>query len=552
MSLELGLKEFDDFKNILNHTINDLHYNINNIKDIHIIGDIHGDITVLLDFLKKIDLVNWEYLKNIQPNDIINQDYYYYKLENDTYKENIIFLENNSYNLYHHMANGQENKIDIKDIDKSKDFTLYIGLNSYYNIFQNNIIYNGNNIEYNNNNMYKITFKLNNINKLNNSALVFLGDIVDTHYLNKDVLDKYYNYNKINVYYDMNEETVKETVKGAVSKELLYNNDVGCFHILFILKNIIEYNYDKNNKLIILFGNHELNATVLNYLFKNESSYWYYAITAYEKEEFQLEFQTLYNIKNKIRKDYIIKNSSLFNIIISINKKILLSHNFIYQIPFNNLITVLKNKQINIPDETKMINILEVIFRYVLHKINEIDKYSKRNIPELIMTLYQLFNVLQPKQKVRNLYGLPEIHTNPIICNNSLKELTELNENSCNYITHIVGHMTQKYDTDYRDNLNKNKNISNVPKNSFDYKPKYEDKQNALMSYNDFYLYFMDYHLSASFYNLDENDNNKYYYLHIIIESDDKINREFIQFRKEHEKIEQYIPPPPKPKKILI
>ena len=63
------------------------------------------------------------------------------------------------------------------------------------------------------------------------------------------------------------------------------------------------------------------------------------------------------------------------------------------------------------------------------------------------------------------------------------------------------------------------------------------------MSYNDFYLQFMDYHLSASFYNLDENDNNKYYYLHIFINSDNKINREFIQFRKEHEKIKQYEPP---------
>lgn len=531
MSLELGLKEFDDFKNILSNTINDLHYNINNIKDIHIIGDIHGDITVLLDFLKKIDLVNWEYLENIQPNDIINQDYYFYKLENDTDKENIIFLGNNSYNIYHHMINGQENKVNIEDIDKSKDFTLYIGLNSYYNIFQNNIIYNGEMIEYKNNNMYKITFKLNNINNLNNSALVFLGDIVDTHYLDKKVLDAYYV--KKNVYHDTNE--------GTVSKELLYNNDVGCFHILFILKNIIENNA-KNSKLIILFGNHELNATVLNYLFKNQPSYWYYAITTYEKEEFpfDFDFETLYNIKNKIRKDYIIKNSSLFNIIVSINQKILLSHNFIYQIPFNNLINILKSKQIDIPDETKMINILEVIFRYVLHKINEIDKYRKTdkygriNMPELIKTLHLLFNESQP----RGFYS----QSNPIICNNSLKDLRELNENSCKFITHIVGHMTQKYNTNYRDNLNNNKDISNVPKNSFDYKPIYKDNQDALMLYNNFYLYFMDYHLSASFYNLDENDNNKYYYLHIIIDDDNKINREFIQFREEHEKIVPYEP----------
>lgn len=551
------LNEFINHKNnIIDKHLNNLQYNIYNIDDINIIGDIHGDITVLLDFLKKINLVEWSYLNDIKPEDIIDSDYYYYKLgkENINFNDALNGITNNKYILCHHYKRGEKNYVDKENVkvDNTKDFILYIGENSYYNLFINNIIYDTNYVTYDNSNMYKIKFNINKINKLKNTALVFLGDIVDTHYSPKYKLDIFYirNHKNQNPYYSI--------YKGTVTEDMLYNNDVGCFHILFILKDIIDH-LDNNNKLIILFGNHELNATILNYKYKNSESYYYYAISQHELNDFTPiinNIETLYKIKNKIRRDYIVNNEGLFNIIVSINKKILVSHNFIYQIPFNNIINLIKSKvinpsnkeRINLSNETTVIEILECIFRYLLHKINDIDKliYDQHQQPttfneSMLYYLDSLFNV----------YRLDSQKTDhkKILCNNNMLELNNLNENSCQNNAHIVGHMPQNFAENAREALNTNKELHNIP---VDYKSGFA-RNSILTEYNNFYLYFMDYHLSASFYNIDniKNDHDKYYYLHIYISKSDinepTIYREFIQFRDKHNPMKPYIPREYKP-----
>lgn len=145
-----------------------------------------------------------------------------------------------------------------------------------------------------------------------------------------------------------------------------------------------------------------------------------------------------------------------------------------------------------------------------------------------------------------NVYRLDSQKTDhkKILCNNNMLELNNLNKNSCQNNAHIVGHMPQFFAEKPREALNTNKELRNIP---VDYKSGFA-RNSILTEYNNFYLYFMDYHLSASFYNIDnmKNDHDKYYYLHIYISKSDinepTIYREFIQFRDKHNPMIPYIP----------
>ena len=209
--------------------LNKLNNNINNIDKINIIGDIHGDINILLDYLKKQNILdyNYEYYKRLN-----RYNKYYYFIYDNTYQTYLLKIYNDK----------------INENDKfNYDIPLILNENTYNNLNDYILLNDEDDEQTENDNNYIIVIKFNKeyINKLKNIAFIFLGDIADTHYV-IDTLS--IDYDKL---YKKNRFKCK------------YNNDVGCYHILFILKKL--FNTElllNNNKIILLYGNHELYASL--------------------------------------------------------------------------------------------------------------------------------------------------------------------------------------------------------------------------------------------------------------------------------------------------
>lgn len=467
--------------------LNDLQNDINNIDNINIIGDIHGDIIVLLKFLENLNLIHYEIeyytinsFNKLNNNLNNNKIYYHFKYDDNN--------NNSTYNLYYHT---QFNTDILTSIDKiNVEFPLIINYNSYFDLNNNDDILPN---FCSNRNIIKIYFNFDIINSLKNNVIVILGDIIDTHYYNN------VNKNKLN--------NNRFIIDNSPYKLFIYNNDIGCYHILFILKYFYEFNINNNNRLILLYGNHEYNATIDddNYIYdKNKyindekfrnviDAYIYYLISPIELKEIlnnKVNIYVYYNQKREMRKNYLLNNINNFNFIISINKKILISHNLIYQKILNNLIKSLKLNNIN---DFVLIQILESIFKYLLN--------TKRFHPNFINNNNDIYNKFT-------------LLINDRLNNNNLGINCSLNNdfNSCNNIIHIIGHIPQ-YNINY--NLYNNYDNINIQLKNYDkYKASfYNIDDNKLYEYNNYFIYFNDLHLSLSF---DDNfDINKYYFLNI-------------------------------------
>lgn len=519
-----------DDKCILQITsLNDLKMNFNYINNIKVIGDIHGDLDVLLLYLKKLNLINYNKYKA-------------------TFKRDVNF--NNIMNNFNNI---------IKNINENNltNLNLYINENSYINSIELN------------NNYYDIEFNINEINNLNNTALVFLGDICDTHY--------YDMYGYTNITHNKN---------GLISfiNDSIYNNDYGCYQVLFILKKLIELK--DNNKLIILFGNHEFNVfldnnislddlirdnkqnyartwlyyiispkeilLILNHYWDNDTDFQNFInepgfinfINKYdelEKERIKYynylyyNLLNLYNEKKTKRKEIILNNINNFNYIVSFNK-ILISHNFLYQEIINRIITNLINNKVNISNKS-IVDILESIFKYLLTK-----KDCK-----LTTTYKDSINLINNLISHRLGLGNNDFQKYGILCNFTIDENNNyiVHDNSCNDQIHIIGHIPQcRNKIQNKNNSIYDKTTSNkIDDKCNEYKENYSPKymnfiQNNLLQYHNYYIYMIDYHLSDSF-NYPNNENNKYhsdnndkYYLNINI-NEQNITKEFIKFNTE-------------------
>ena len=505
--------------------LNKLNNNINNIDKINIIGDIHGDINILLDYLKKQNILdyNYEYYKRLN-----RYNKYYYFIYDNTYQTYLLKIYNDK----------------INENDKfNYDIPLILNENTYNNLNDYILLNDEDDEQTENDNNYIIVIKFNKeyINKLKNIAFIFLGDIADTHYV-IDTLS--IDYDKL---YKKNRFKCK------------YNNDVGCYHILFILKKLFDTELLlNNNKIILLYGNHELYASL--YDLSNKKIYnnltdgyllsvFHYLITPfelsklcyreYEKLELYIDDVYVYFDKyNKYfiekynkRRNYLLYNYSKFNFIISINTTILLSHNLLYQNILLKMYDVLKkNNIINDNNNNSLIQVLESIFKYLLHK----NKYSYKYDDCLNQNYYKQFMNLLIKLSEDRVYD--DNKENPfILCNiDNFNNIDKFNEKYCNNNIHIIGHIPQYYKNNLRNNFINYDDINNVLPNNGNYKPIYlsndnvnniNSKQNnqfdlteyfknyKAYNYTNYYIYFLDYHLSNSFY--DAFDENKKYYLEI-------------------------------------
>lgn len=493
--------------------LNDLNIYFNNITNIKVIGDIHGDLDILLNYLHHLRFINVfrdNATEEIKRNSIIYEDY----------AKNISFNYHNNKNL-----------LLYENIYDTVNFT-----NNYYIVFNNDII---NSIQ-------------------TNTAFIFLGDICDTHYTYNTIINP-----------DIN---IQNTI---------FNNDIGCYQLLFILKTIIEEN--NTNHLILLFGNHEFNSIndnpikdeykndlykYIDYnrinLFKNDPreeikkwinsindwynnkltdihkndffsiySYMFYMITPkdyvnisnnynYSKQnrdynmKLYIKIYDIFKRRYNIRKSFLLSNKNNFNYIVSFNNRIIISHNFLYQNIINKLINYyLNSNNSNIQNNHIISQILESIFKYLLIKIYNNDYECLKTNNNIQKYFTYLIN-----EKIKN--------NKFIICDINKENINNIQNNTCQNKVHIIGHIPQTYNKD--ENIN---NINQIPLNNNNIPiiiPQYINEQQYIQNYQDFYIYMIDFHLSKSFeifYN--NNDNNNKYYLEININGDN-ISRQFIKF----------------------
>lgn len=524
--------------------LNNLNIYFNNITNIKIIGDIHGDLDILLNYLHHLGFINIyrenDVNNNIRISSIIYEDY----------------VKNISFN-YH---NNNNNLLLYENVYDTVHFH-----NNYY-------------IEFNHNNIEQIQ---------NNTAFVFLGDICDTHY-----------------------SYIHQDIKPIDIENSIYNNDIACYQLLFILKTIIEEK--NNNHLILLFGNHEFNAIknipIIN--INNINNIFYYCQyqrmklikkiinniikqnqtielerlnniyndldTKYKYDEFKQYlttksknkidiynyitnnmfnmippkdkrildndnnnevdvFKILYNTFKRrfnIRKSFLLSNKNNFNYIVSFNNCIIMSHNFLYQNIINELINNSLNiHNSNIQNRHIISQILESIFKYLLTKIynNDYECLTNNNISLIQKNFDQLI-----KERLNT--------NNNIICDINKEDINNIQKNTCENKVHVIGHMPQDYTNKSRDNFGIN-DINNMPinnNNNLQYKPKFIinlSDPNITQIYNNFYIYMIDFHLSKSFNEYYPHDLNNKYYLEININgNDNKIRRQFIQFMNEQQR----------------
>lgn len=550
----------DEINDLLDNNIG----HINNINKIISLGDLHGDMEILLKFLKKIGLIDYKELdyKELDYNKI---DKYYY---------HYIYDNNNNCILY--LYNEYNNTNNIINYDKIYNYPLYIKKCSYYNIDENE--FNSNN-DYNN--YYKIIFNINNLKEYKNTLFVLLGDITDSHYEKHDFNYKY--------------------------RKSIYVNDIGCYQIVLFLKNLINKISNENNmntQLRILFGNHEFyelfrNADEFisaiedlnndnkyeglnNILFPNKEytiNGFVYTLDDEEYKEYQKyiikdeknnligfkpEFKTskiknILNLKFKRRKNIILNNLKDIDFIIIVNNQILLSHTFLFKKYIIDLKKIISktddNDKYYLQNNTEIdeVILLNILSKYILHKLknNQINKNEINDDNNIIISLFNILNGRNPlpykyidKQtnKKNN-----ELYPNSILCN--ANNYNNINENfintSCQNKIHIVGHMPQ-FNINRQKYINED-NIKNVPiYNDIEYlhKPYFTFNKNinqntnkinsiTAIPYDKFYLYYNDNHLSLSFSdNKDdyEKDLDHYYYLELNIDNNNNITRRLIQF----------------------
>ena len=630
---------------IITKEVKDKIYNIqpseiDNIKNIIALGDLHADLEILLDFLKHLNIIS---VNKVNNNDIDkSKNYYYYKYNNNDETE--LYFYN-----YLNNTNTLINNFNKELYNNNNTNNLIINERSYFNFDEKKI----NNDEFENYYHYYIIFDINKIKEYNNTLFVILGDITDSHYEIRD-----YNYKS------------------------MYINDIGCYQLLLFLKRLIKFNNENiTNSLTdlrILFGNHEfyelfrtpkdfineINKFIINNkinkeisdlitLINNNKFYetfktpedfinkinkfiindnnkilfdnnklnelykspkediineinkiiinnnkrteleeilfpdlqytingFIYTLDHNEFEEYdnivkvnnvnQIDEEIINKLRNsnvkKIldkkfnrRRNIILNNLNNIDFIIMVNKKILLSHTFIFK---DNIIALKKilsskldkkdNYYIN-DSHISEVELLNILSKYVLNKLND-NTFKLSNNDEntnftkdIISHLFRLINGRNPiKYKNKNTKQT-EIYPSSILCNSS--NYDNINEHfhnlSCKDKVHIVGHMPQL--NIIRKNYTSINDIDKVFKyndNQTLHKPYYiynvlRDEQNnqqliTSIPYDDFYLYYNDNHLSLSF-NVDKDarkDNDHYYYLVINCENK-KIKRQLVQFKEQ-------------------